>query len=290
MGSKDRPRRKKAGNSTASNSPDAQRYQFRVFRGHYTNLVKRHERFLGNKIYAVADQLLEMLLECLRLSEARPEDERRDNFLFAFIALGSKIVSHVESIRVLINIARYGDAAVLIRVFIGDITMLQYLSLFPEEAREWLETSRVRQAVPSRKGRYSDLRRKFNESAMRRRIEKAGVRPVSAEGYGAFSEAVHPSLWGIQHYAQQEIFQDGQYLIQYAPVYDPLTAWRRALVMTALLLDAIESFLAWCEQTKVEWHRGLLSSFIPVQSQVVESLQKGMAIVEEAHRRFYSGN
>jgi hypothetical protein len=99
------------------------------FREEYGTLATKHDHFLA-AIFALSDQIVDEALRCTHLAAERPVDERGEGtFLFAFQMLASKVVSHVESVRALVRIARYGDASMLIRGLIGDATMIEYLAL-----------------------------------------------------------------------------------------------------------------------------------------------------------------
>jgi hypothetical protein len=224
------------------------------------------------------------------LVEHRPGEEiRYGTFLNAFIGLSSKVVSHAESIRLLMGIGRYGDAAAITRGFIGDVTMIRYLAIYPEDCPDWVELLTLRGLIPPRRGKYRQLFEKFREFTMRRKIEEAGCRPVSAKGYGSYSEALHPSAWGLQFYAYVESHPkaDHTHTFYYAPIYDPWVALREAAVTTALLLEPIESFMWWCEKAGVTWHKDLYNEWSPLQDRAIRILDTAMATATAMFERFY---
>ena len=120
------------------------RYDLDEFRRLHEPLVRRHESLL-RRHYRFSDRLLRLLLDAVRLVEERPEAEVSErSFLFAFLMLASKIVSHAESIRILTNTGRYGDAVGVTRSALSDGMMLRYLSLFPEDVADWYDLSQRR--------------------------------------------------------------------------------------------------------------------------------------------------
>src|SRR6266581_141213 len=122
----------------------ADAYNLNSFRDKHAGLIERHESFLADKAYAVTDKLAQTVLDCVRLIMSRPEHERTDNFLHAFILLASKVVSHLEGARTLLNVGRYGDVAVVIRGLFSDVMTAQYLSLYPADSPAWLKLAAAR--------------------------------------------------------------------------------------------------------------------------------------------------
>ncbi len=284
-------KRRRMGGALFAGQDDPKRYDLPAFRALDRPLTRRHEELEPiSSLYAVGDALLEFYLECLRLAEHRPEEEiRPGTFLNAFIGLSSKVISHAESIRTLVNIGRYGDATALTRVMISDVTMVTYLSNFPEDCPEWFELSQVREPTPTRRGRYGELLAKFRESELRRKIEEAGTRPISGRGYGAFSEAVHASAWGLQHYAYPEPNPKSEHThtLYYAPIYSPWVALRAINVMISLLVESIAEFLSWCENTDVTWHKEHLARWGPIGNMAIRIGDIAMATAQGMFEEFF---
>ena len=287
----ERKSRRRLGEGLFAGIDNPNRYDLAAFRALHGPLTRRHEEFEAvSRLYAVADTLLGFYLECLRLADHRPDDElQRGTFLNAFIALSSKVISHAESIRALINIGRYGDATALTRVMISDMTMITYLSIYPEDCADWIEQSMVREPRPKRGGRYGELLAKFRESELRRKIEAAGFRPVSTEGYGAYSEALHPSAWGLRFYAYVEPGAEGEptHTIYYAPIYDPWVALRRVTVMTSSLIEPIANFMWWCDGIGVTWHKEHLVRWNAIGTMAIRICEVAMATALAAFEEFY---
>jgi hypothetical protein len=287
-----KPRRqRRIGGALFAGIDDPKRYDLSEFRALHRPLTQRHEEFEAlSWLYAVADTLLGFYLECLRLADHRPEEEiQPGTFLNAFIGLSSKVISHAESIRTLTNIGRYGDAAALTRALISDVTMVTYLSIYPEDCADWIELSMVREPTPTSRGRYGQLLAKFRESELRRKIDETGVDPVSDKGYGAFSEAVHASPWGLQFYAyvEPQPRADHTHTIYYAPIYDPWVSIRAITVMTSLLIESIANFLSWCEKTGVTWHKEHLVRWDAIGNMAIRICDAGMAAAQAAFEEFY---
>lgn len=285
------PRRRRIGGALFAGIDNPKRYDLAAFRALHGRLTRRHEEIEPLfRLYAVADTLLGFYLECLRLADHRPEEEiQRGTFLHAFIGLSSKVISHTESIRTLINIGRYGDATVLTRALISDVTMVTYLSICPEDCADWIELSMVREPRMTRQGQYGKLLEKFREGELRRKIEAAGFRPVSMEGYGAYSEALHASAWGLQFYAYVEPHPRGEHThtLYYAPIYDPWVALRAVTVMTSSLLEPIANFLWWCEKTGVTWHKEHLARWDAIGNMAIRICDVAMATAQSMFQEFY---
>lgn len=264
-------------------------YNLKSFRNKHADLLERHQRFLQNKAYDVTDKLTQTILDCVALAVSRPEEERSDNFAHAFIFLASKVISHLESARLLLNVGRYGDVAVIIRGLFSDVMTIQYLSLFPAESAAWLKLAQSRPPEGTRDRTYRQMLDPFAEGRMRSKIEEAGQRPTSSRNsFGAYSEAVHAGTWGLRFFAFQELGPGSQFAVQFEPTYQPVVALREAAVVGALALQVTEDFLSWCEEQTVGWHVDLLERWRPVQSEAIRNFQSCMDTAKLAHEEFFS--
>lgn len=261
------------------------------FRDKHTELIRRHERLLQGKVYDVTDKLVRTILACAELAMSRPKAERDENFLHAFILLASKVISHTESARLLLNVGRYGDVAVIIRAVSSDAMTIQYLSLCPGEAPDWLKLAGARGVTGTQDRAYRQMLDRFSEGRMRKNIESIGQVPISSrDSFGAYSEAVHAGPWGLQFYAFHELGSGGQFTVRFEPIYQPLVALREATVVGALALQVTEDFLSWCEQQRVDWHREVLERWRPVQMEAIQNLQSCMDAAKSAHQEFFQSD
>lgn len=266
-------------------------FDLNSFRDKHPELIKRHERFLQETVYDVTDKLARTILACTELAVSRPEAERDENFLHAFVLLASKVISHTESTRLLLNVGRYGDVAVIIRALSSDVMTIQYMSLCPGEVPDWLKLARARGVTGTQDRAYRQMLDRFSEGRMREKIERIGQRPISSRGsFGAYSEAVHAGPWGIQFYAFHELGFGGQFTVQFEPTYQPLVALREATVVGALALQVTEDFLSWCEEQGVDWHKEVLERWRPVQTEAIRTLESSMDAAVLAHQEFFQGD
>lgn len=258
------------------------------FRARHRELAERHERFLREKVYDVTDKLAQTILDCTKLAVSRPEAKSDKSFLHAFILLASKVMSHTESARLLLNVGRYGDVAVIIRALSSDVMMIQYLSLFPEEVRYWLQLAASRGGTGAPDRAYRRMLDRFSETRMREKIGRLGYTPVFSRGsFAAYSEAIHSSPWGLQFYSSQQLGPEGNFSVQFQPTYEPLVALREATVVGALVLQVTEDFLSWCEGESADWHWEVLEGWRPLQTEAIRTLQVCMNSAKLAHTEFF---
>lgn len=264
-----------------------EQYDLAAFRRLHAGLAREHDRFLRN-LLDLSDAIVDELLRAARSAADRPAGERGEGtFLFAYQLLASKIVSHMESIRALVRIARYGDASMLIRGLIGDVTMIQYLAAYPGDAADWCEMAKIRETKPVKGTRFAELAGKFTEGRLRQEISNAGDRPWSSETYGIYSEPVHPSLWGMKFYSVQETGQLASFAFTYRPVFQRVASFRSVATATALVFDAAECFHVWVQRQSIEWGQGALSRWASVSESLWVQLADAFRWLEQAHVQLY---
>jgi hypothetical protein len=261
------------------------RYDLGDFRRLHEPLTLRHE-WLLRLHYRFSDRLLRLLLDAVKLVEERPEAEvHQRSFFLAFLILASKIVSHAESIRVLTNIGRYGDAVGIARSALSDGIMLRYLSLFPEDVADWFDLAQLRTPVDKAGDRYKRLARKFQESAVRKKLLEKGI-DVGRSWFSDFSEAVHPTAWGSQFYA--DLARGNTFHIRYAPSYDPLPKSQAlALILIGALTEPIDVVVDWCHRHDLKWHKDIETRWMVLRVQSQEFAQMAAGIVETGIAKFY---
>jgi len=273
------------GTALFAGSGNPARYDVDEFRRLHEPLIRRHESLLRWH-YRFTDRLLRLLMDAVRLVEERPEAEVQErNFLFAFLMLASKIVSHAESIRVLTNIGRYGDAVGVARSALSDGVMLRYLSLFPEDVADWYDLLQLRTPIDKASQRYKRLAQKFWESAVRKKLLEKGI-DVGKSWFSDFSEAVHPTAWGIQFYA--DLARGNVFHIHYAPFYDPLPkAQALALILIGALTEPIDVLVDWCHRQGLRWHKDIETRWMVLRVEVQEFAGMAARILEAGMQEFY---
>jgi hypothetical protein len=274
-----------AGTALFAGKGNPARYDLGDFRGLHEPLTRRHESLLRLH-YGFSDRLLRLLLDGVRLVEERPEAEVREGgFLAAFLMLASKIVSHAESIRLLTDIGRYGDAIGLVRFAVSDGMMLRYLALFPEDVGDWFDLSQLRVPIDKASKRYKALARKFWEGAVRNKLLEKGIM-VHGSTFSDLSEAAHPTAWGLQYYS--DMAPGGVFHIHYAPFYDPLPkALALGLMLVGVVTEPIDAFVYWCNGQGLEWHRSVETRWKVLQAEVEEFGEMAAAVFEAGMKKFY---
>ena len=262
------------------------RYDLDEFRRLHKPLTLRHERLLRSH-YGFSDRLLRLLLDAIRIVEEQPEADRasKRSFLFAFLMLGSKIISHAESIRVLVDVGRYGDATGLLRFAFSDCVMLRYLALFPEDVPDWFDLSQLRPPTGRPSERYKRLAKKFWEGAVRKKLLEKGVH-VPAGTFSDLSEAVHPTSWGMGYYGDVD---PGRVLhIHYAPFYDPLPkAQALAVSLIDVLKEPMDVLIDWCNRQALQWHKGVEARWMVLRIQAGKFTQIAASVVEAGMEELY---
>jgi len=261
------------------------RYDLREFRRLHAPLIRRHERLL-HRHYRFSDRLLRLLLDAVRLVEQRPEAEVTEGtFLLAFRMLAAKIISHAESIRVLTNIGRYGDATGLARFVLSDSMMLRYLALFPEDIGDWFELSQIRTPIHKASKRHKRLAQKFWEGAVRKKLLQEGI-DVFASTFSDLSEAAHPTAWGMQAYAHRAAGR--MFGVYYAPFYEPLPkAQALAVGLIGVLVEPIDVLVDWCNKQALEWHRPLETRWMALRAQVEKFAEMAVGAIEAGMQEFF---
>jgi len=263
------------------------RFTLAEFRRKHALLIRQHDEWLRD-IDALADRMLQELLDVAQLVTKRPESQRGlGSFPSTFLWLAGKVVSHSESIRALVGIARYGDASMLIRGLIGDVTMLQYLAAYPSVCPEYFELSQIREPRPKKGSRYAKLKAKFSEANLRQQIERVGDRPVSAETYGIYSEPAHPSLWGAKFYAVQHAGALAEFSIAYSPVYQQVAAFRCVATAAAEVLDAVDCFYVWSQRTSCPWAQPSLDRWLAERDRLLDQITSAFQYLEAKHVQLY---
>lgn len=266
----------------------SKRFDLRSIRAGIPEIQKRHNEFLKD-IDALNDDLLQRLLVVAESAVARPEPETCEgSYLFVFLGLASKVVSHAEAIRTVVSVGRYGDASMLIRGLIGDVIMLQYIAGYPEDCGEICEMSRVRKQGWKSGSRYRELGEKYKESNLRKKIEEVGDRPWSGEIYGIYSEPSHPSVFGLKFYGRQVKGVEAEFVLTWGPQIEQVASFRCASALTALLVDALDTFFVWNQRSGGDsWADGLEKDWMSMREQYFREVQSATNYLITAHKRLY---
>lgn len=274
-----------AGTALFAGADNPARYDLGEFRRLHEPLIQRHERFL-RRHYGFSDRLLRLLLDAVRLVEQRPEAEvSQGSFFLAFLMLAAKIISHAESIRVLTDIGRYGDAAGLCRFGLSDGIMLRYFALCPEDVGDWFDLSQLRTPIHKAGKRYKALAKKFREGTVRKKLLEEGL-TVRGGAFSDLSEAAHPTAWGMQHYSH--LAEGTVFRIHYAPFYEPLPkAQALAVFLILVLMEPVDVFVAWCNKQALEWHRPLETRWMALRVQVEKFAEMAVGALEAGMQEFF---
>ncbi|HUF52795.1 MAG TPA: hypothetical protein VMR52_03340 [Dehalococcoidia bacterium] len=258
------------------------------FRRALPDIQEKHERFLSS-INKLNDGLLERLLRIAELVAGRPESDLAEGtYLFVYLALSTKATSHAESTRSLIHAGRYGDASMLMRGFMGDVIMLQYIAAYPDSCPEICEMSKVRDQGWARGSRYRELSDRFKESELRRMVSEAGDHPWAGEVYGLYSEPAHPSIFGLKFYGQQIKGAEAEFLMIWAPRFEQVASFRCASGLTALLVDVVDTFFVWDQRYgQRDWIEDAAAEWTVVREDYFDQVQSVTDYLIESHKRLY---
>ena len=157
-------------------------------------------------------------------------------FMFAYLDLGGRLLSHYESIRILLNQGFYGNALIIFRSVLGATYLLLDFRYHPQNIKLWLELQSYNPLTSQPPRNIRKIQDQFKEGVLRKRLRNINNdidALVDHSGYTVFSEAVHPSAWGSQHFGRTHIDNPDISGIQFIPNYQP----QKLVAIWSLLAD-----------------------------------------------------
>lgn len=219
-----------------------------TIRSRQTEYFERHKAFL-QKFDGIIDEYLTLFLEISRIALHCVKEGIDEDFMYAYVAIGSRWFSHMESLKYLLYSGYYGDTAALARMVIGDINLMLYFGHFPEDASEWRKLSNY---WPQKKDEPKDikqLRRYFRDSEIRKRLEE---KQLPFDDKGSLSQAVHATDWGTQFYAKRKYDKEHSHIVNFGPIYDPSFALKMWCLLFSFVRPPCDAFLNHCQQVKLD--------------------------------------
>lgn len=190
----------------------------------------------------VIDAQLDMLYECADLAQRTHKAGKDQDFMFAYIGLGSKIASNASSMLPLLKTGHYGDALALLRVMMSAANTIQFLYFYDEHIKDWIGYSELRtparQSDPERQRIY----RVFEDKSVRKKLRAKNIDPTD-DVFQDLSEGIHSSLWGLQYYGRVSYTEPGAHSFQFEPSYDPIRAAGLAIALLGVLVIPPDTFL-----------------------------------------------
>lgn len=213
-------------------------------RGRQAEYFERHKSFL-QKFNGTVDEYLRLFLDMSRLAFGCIKEKIDEEFMYAYVILGSRWFSHIESLIYLFYSGYYSDVIALARMLTGDVNLFLYFGHFPEDVPKWRELANY---GPSKKGdppRIKKLRHYFRDGEVRKRL---AIKQQPFEGTGVLSEAVHATEWGSQFYSRKEYDAEHTYWVHFGPHYDPTHAVKIWGLLMAFVRPPTDAFLNHCQQ------------------------------------------
>jgi hypothetical protein len=259
---------------------DPARYDLAAIRDLDAYLTGKHTGFEGLASQRSSlDGLLRILLRVMRSLEASAGKHGDRSFPFAAVLLLAKVFSHTESIRILIDVGRYGDAVVVLRAVVSDVRMLQYLAVTPDDVPDWIDAAEVRPQPYVTGSRRKELAEKFQEKKIRNRLQQSGAEPYE-DLFQGFSEASHGSLWGMRYFLNDDTYGRSRLAegsIRYGGLYQLHRALDLTVVSGLLLITPLSVLFEWCQANGETWHLRWVKAF----EQQSERLRKRHSIALE---------
>lgn len=184
---------------------------------------RRSSKFLKNlEVLEIVDAWLRLYLDCLNVAWELYHQGRDSTFMFAHLTLGGRLLSHYESIRTLMNRGLYGDALIIFRSILGTTYLVLDFYNNPKHIPLWLQLESFNPLTAPPPKQVRKIQELFREGELRKRLRRAGddvEAIVDGSLYASFSEAVHPSAWGSQHFQRRNLKNPEESIVQFAPHY-----------------------------------------------------------------------
>jgi hypothetical protein len=178
----------------------------------------------------------------------------------AILMLVNRSIQHLESMRLITERGLYGDAFVLTRSLMSDLSMMQYLRHNPQLVELFLN---------EKQDDYQENKifsKAFNETTIEKFLVKLGLKPFTSS-FRVLSKTSHASSFGSQLFGSKG--KDNNYHFTYGPKFQV----DKGLLLTDLIVsgpyDLLSNILDYRTQTEPtkEWLE-VHSDAIKLQSRV----------------------
>lgn len=217
-------------------------------RNRQVEYFERHKSFL-QRFDNIIDEYLMFFLDITRIAFNCIKENIDEDFMYAYVKIGSRWFSHIESLTHLLYSGYYGDTAAIARIVIGDINLMLYFGHFPEDIPKWRELADYGPPSKDEPKCKKKLRHDFLDSEIRKRLEK---KQLPFDDKGSLSQAVHATDWGTQFYARRKYDKDHTYMINFGPIYDPFFVLKMWCLLFSFIRPPCDAFLNHCQQVKLD--------------------------------------
>jgi 8-oxo-dGTP diphosphatase len=190
------------------------------------------------QFYPIYEESLSTLLRVVDILIKEVEYNKDSLFNKATLLLLSRSIQHLESILLLTENGLYGDAWVIARGVLSDMSMLYYLHFRPELIEMFLKEEGDDYQLNKR------FRKLFNETVIQEELQQHGLSSPQ-DSFQKISKAAHASSWGAQFYGTRAE-KKGQYHLKYGPGFET----EKALAILAAIISA-----HWDYLNTILWHR-----------------------------------
>jgi len=218
-----------------------------TIRNNQAEYFERHKTFL-QKSGVTFDEYLDLFLDMARIAFSCVKEKVDEDFMYAYLKIGSRWFSHFESLTNLLHSGYYGDVVALARMIIGDINLMLYFGHFPEDVSQWRKLADYWPPSKDEPKHIKKIRHDFLDSEIRKKLT---VKQLPFEEGGILSQAVHATDWGTQFYARRKYDKEHSHIINFGPIYDPLFAIKMWGLLLSFVRPPCDAFLNHCHQIEL---------------------------------------
>lgn len=191
-------------------------------------------------VYWSALGILKDAIDILITEYASSPPTGESKYALALLMLINRSIQHLESIRLLTERGLYGDAFILLRSVMSDLSMCNYLSIHPELLDLFLNENEKDYQE------NKEFKNAFNEGEIERSLIARGIEPAK-NGFRVLSKTSHASSFGSQLFGYRP---DGgnKYHFNYGPKFDAEKGLLLMLILTSGHYDFLVQILAYEEQ------------------------------------------
>jgi len=219
---------------------------------------------LAYPIYWSGLRILKDAVDLLIKEYAASPDTEKPKYKLVLLMLVNRAIQHLESMRLLVERGLYGDAFVLTRSVMSDLSMVSYLSFHPELHDLFLKESE--KDYQENKA----FKKAFNEGEIERELTKKGMQTAD-NAFRILSKTSHASAFGSQLFGYRPS-RGNKYHFNYGPKFDAEKGLLLMFVIASGHYDFIVQILAHIEGLEngilpPEWN-GVAARTLELESQV----------------------
>ncbi len=219
------------------------------------------------QFYPIYNDSLSLVLSVVDLLTKEIEEKKDEKFNKATLFLLSRSIQHLETIIVLTENGLYGDAYIILRGVLSDMSMMYYLH-FRQDLLDMFLNEKSDDYQQNKK--FKEL---FNEGAIEKYLASKDM-PSIRESFQKISKAAHASSWGVQFYGTEGKIKH-QYNLKYGPGFES----KKALAMLSMIESA-----HWDYLNIILWHR--YHSNLDITSNSWEEIKKQVRKLKKAVLKF----